>query len=78
MSNKKLKNILILLCICIALLSVIISTAIYTIDELVSIIESLVEIDKAQTSEIEELWKNIDALSEDYTQLYQEIYNKGD
>ena len=33
-------------------------------------------IDLIQTKQIEELWKNIDALSIDYTQIYNEIYKE--
>lgn len=47
-----------------------------TIDELTNIISDMVEIEKKQTNEIEELWKNIDALSIDYTQIYNEIYKE--
>lgn len=31
---------------------------------------------KTLKQENSELWKNIDALSEDYTQLYQEVYKE--
>ena len=47
-----------------------------SIDELTECVEELVEIDKEQTNQIEELWKNIDALSIDYTQIYNEIYKE--
>ena len=33
----------------------------------------VVELDNAK-NEINELWDNIDAISEDYTTLYQEVY----
>ena len=39
-------------------------------------VESLVEIDKEQTLQIEELWKNIDALSEDYCTLCMQLYGQ--
>ena len=39
-------------------------------------VESLVEIDKEQTLQIEELWKNIDALSEDYCTLWTQLYGE--
>lgn len=47
-----------------------------SIDKLTECVEELVEIDKEQTKQIEELWKNIDALSIDYTQIYNEIYKE--
>lgn len=39
-------------------------------------VESLIEIDKEQTLQIEELWKNIDALSEDYCTLWIQLYGE--
>lgn len=39
-------------------------------------VESLVKIDKEQTLQIEELWKNIDALSEDYCTLCTQLYGQ--
>lgn len=39
-------------------------------------VESLVKIDKEQTLQIEELWKNIDALSEDYCTLCMQLYGE--
>lgn len=47
-----------------------------SLDKLTECVEELVEIDKEQTKQIEELWKNIDALSIDYTQIYNEIYKE--
>lgn len=47
-----------------------------SIDKLTECVEELVEIDKEQTKQIDELWKNIDALSIDYTQIYNEIYKE--
>ena len=39
-------------------------------------VESLVEIDKEQTKQINELWENIDALSEDYHTLWIQLYGE--
>lgn len=47
-----------------------------TIDELTSCMKELVEIEKKQTEELEELWENIDAISIDYNQLYNEVYKE--
>lgn len=47
-----------------------------TIDELTNCVEELVKVDKEQTNQLKELWKNIDALSIDYTQIYNEIYKE--
>lgn len=47
-----------------------------TINELTDCVKDLVEVDKEQTEQIEELWKNIDAISIDYNQLYNEVYKE--
>lgn len=47
-----------------------------TINELTDCVEELVKIEKEQTNQIEELWKNIDAISIDYNQLYKEVYKE--
>lgn len=47
-----------------------------TIEELTTCVEELVKIEKEQTNQIEELWKNIDAISIDYNQLYNEVYKE--
>lgn len=47
-----------------------------SINELTECVEELVKIEKEQTNQIEELWKNIDAISIDYNQLYKEVYKE--
>ena len=47
-----------------------------SINELTECIEELVKIEKEQTNQIKELWKNIDAISIDYNQLYNEVYKE--
>ena len=47
-----------------------------TINELTECVDELVKIEKEQTNQIQELWKNIDALSEDYCTLWTQLYGE--
>lgn len=47
-----------------------------TLDETGHRLKALEQEVKTLKQENSELWKNIDALSEDYTQLYQEVYKE--